>query len=690
MSEPVNRYSIVHEPWMDKFKPPPTSMKAYPKHTFKGHERVIQEFVFLHDNVHIVSGSWDGTMRKWNCNTGHLVGAPWKGKGGKIYALALSPDGKMIACGREDGSVQRWNTDGEMIAGVWTGHSNAVRSLSWSPSGDHLASGSKDGTILIRKAESGQVEVGPIETEQIDVCALAYSPSGNRIASGGESDTICIWNTKTGKLVVGPIEDLGNTVTSKSGKLLHSFEHNYILSFVALSPKHNILACVGDHGIAKLWDTESLRPLAQLSRDPEWLYHVSFSPDGHHLAYAGYNKKLTLWSVKVTDPQLVASILPQQSDRHSIQQETRPNSPSLASCLEAETRPNSPSSSDLDVSTFKFDRLSSLLTMLWQADATGGDGIIEGNDNPYDNFFQSSRQSLPPATPGSHLPHLFSARRFFKVFSRPHPPADESVQKERSKRKFFARRARSNSSVELAAMSGNPPVQEGKVGEGKGEQGDNDRGSANDPPSARKDEGDQRDEAPTDAQSPPSHDPTHPDDLGSKDNRNLWKRMMRGRGKVLSDTNIAPAMKHPKVVEVSAVRGFQRYIAMKRVRKTQPSAVTGSIPHLGASSSQPGSSSQVVSVQAGPSSYVVVGNGAQSSQATGGTSLHPSPSHAVAVNPVQSFQAIGGPSPDMSPSHFVTNHHTNHDSDSHTTIEGSFNRFLVWMCYPCGRYNKDY
>ncbi|KAG2136037.1 hypothetical protein DEU56DRAFT_806216 [Suillus clintonianus] len=239
-------------------------------------------------------------------------------------------------------------------------------------------------------------------------------------------------------------------------------------------------------------------------------------------------------------------------------------------------------------------------------------------------------------------------------------------------------------------MIGNPPVQEGKVGEGKGEQGDNDCGSANDPPSARKNEGEQRDETPTDAQSTPSHDPTYLDDLGSKDNRSIWKRMMRGRGKDPSDTNIAPATKHPEVVEVYAVRGFQRYVPMKRVRKTQPSAVTGSIPHLGASSSQPGSSSQVVSVQAGPSSHAVVGNEAQSSQATGGTSSHPSPSHAVAVNAAQYSQAIGGPSSDVSPLHFVTNHHTNRDSDSHTTIEGSFNRFLVRVCYPCGRYNNDY
>jgi WD40 repeat protein len=170
------------------------------KHEFKGHG-AIKDFFFLHDNIHIISGSTNGTMRKWNCATGLLVGTPWKGKGGHIRALALSPDGKTIACGREDGSVQQWNTDGEMIKSAWVGHSNRVQSLAWSPSGSHIASGSYDGQFIIRKADSGEIEVGPVRTKQGSVWSLAFSPTGDKIASGGDNKTVCIWNMKTGKLV---------------------------------------------------------------------------------------------------------------------------------------------------------------------------------------------------------------------------------------------------------------------------------------------------------------------------------------------------------------------------------------------------------------------------------------------------------------------------------------------------------
>lgn len=307
----------------------------------------VRSVVFLHDSIHIVGGLEDGTMRKWD-RLGNPIGKPWKGTGGSIYVVALSPNGKTIACGRSDGSVQRWDTNGKM-EGAWSGHWDWVRSLSWSPSGGHIASGSDDGTILLRKAENGAVEVGPIRTYQQWVSALAYSPSRDRIASGGSDFTICIWCTMTGQLAVGSIQGLGDEVTSvvwssdstklysasdkfarvfdsTSGTLLYHFEHNDTLYSIALSPQNNVLACVGRHGVAQLWDTESLQPLGQsFDREHEILYCVTFSPNGRYVACGSQHSELTVKTINI--------IAPQQETQTDPQQETRPESPT-SSCLD--------------------------------------------------------------------------------------------------------------------------------------------------------------------------------------------------------------------------------------------------------------------------------------------------------------------------------------------------------------------
>jgi len=290
-----------------------------------------------------------------------------------------------------------------MSEDVWMGHRDHVRSVSWSPSGGHIASGSGDGTILIQKAGSGEIEVGPIQTGQDWVRSLAYSPSGDRIASGG-AYTICIWDSNTGKLLVGPIKDLQTSVTSVvwssdssklysasdefarvfdsvSGTELHRFEHNNWLNSVTLSPTHNVLACVGNGGIAQLWDTESYQPLGKPFNPEDSVAPrcVSFSRDGRYLAYGGDDNKITLWMVKDIAPELpVCASIYHPSGQQLTQQEIQPQF----------------SSSFLEVSALTPHFLLCLLTGSSQVDATnpfarpGGDDIEDGHDNPYNDFFQ--------------------------------------------------------------------------------------------------------------------------------------------------------------------------------------------------------------------------------------------------------------------------------------------------------------
>src|SRR5919199_4871036 len=65
----------------------------------------------------------------------------------KIYKLAWSPDGSVIAAGCSDQKVRIWDAmSGKALQSI-AGHGGEVLTVAWSPDGRFLASGGSDGTV---------------------------------------------------------------------------------------------------------------------------------------------------------------------------------------------------------------------------------------------------------------------------------------------------------------------------------------------------------------------------------------------------------------------------------------------------------------------------------------------------------------------------------------------------------------
>ena len=121
-----------------------------------GHMAKISGIAFTPDGRQLVSASDDKTIRVWDLASGKTVrtirGESAPGDAGKVYAMALSPDGKWLAGGviaalargPPSDAIRLYEFASGKLVALLKGHANVVNGLAFSPDGSKLISGSCD------------------------------------------------------------------------------------------------------------------------------------------------------------------------------------------------------------------------------------------------------------------------------------------------------------------------------------------------------------------------------------------------------------------------------------------------------------------------------------------------------------------------------------------------------------------
>merc|ERR1712025_225562 len=85
---------------------------GFAKKSLHGHSHFVQDVVISSDGQFALSGSWDGTLRLWDLNTGTTT-RRFVGHTKDVLSVAFSVDNRQIVSGSRDKTIKLWNTLGE-------------------------------------------------------------------------------------------------------------------------------------------------------------------------------------------------------------------------------------------------------------------------------------------------------------------------------------------------------------------------------------------------------------------------------------------------------------------------------------------------------------------------------------------------------------------------------------------------
>jgi len=210
-----------------------------------------------------------------------------------VPALAASPDGKWLATGSDDGRIKIWNAANGKLTKTLTGHQGAIRSLKFSGENTRLVSAAADKTLRVWGMPAGKLLAQARSDSPINAVTWFNNPA--QIASGNADKRIQIWRFDANKPELTPVRELTghegpvtalDTISSSDAQIVSGSEDGSVriwnvatgevireikqagpVATVAVRRDGKRLASTGADKVARLWDLNDGKEIAQLKGD---------------------------------------------------------------------------------------------------------------------------------------------------------------------------------------------------------------------------------------------------------------------------------------------------------------------------------------------------------------------------------------------------------------------------------------
>lgn len=236
---------------------------------------IVFSVAFSPEGKILASAKEDGTIKLWDTTTWRKV-TTLQGPAEGVFSLAISPNGRWLAAGCLNKTVQVWDVATQRVIKTLAKHKGKIYSVAFSQDGRWLASGGVRGELKLWDVTTWH-EVPFPKAHKEGIYAVVFLRDGRWLASGGDEGEINLWNVAT-----------RHTMFSLPSSPLYS---------LAASPDSKMLMVGRDDGNVEIWNVSSKSRIAVLPGHKDTVNGLAFSPDRRYLATGSWDETIRLWDV---------------------------------------------------------------------------------------------------------------------------------------------------------------------------------------------------------------------------------------------------------------------------------------------------------------------------------------------------------------------------------------------------------